>query len=311
MQEKELIHSFSDFLIYKKDFLQDCLAYKTDFTSKKGNHSYIDLIIFDDSIINQPLAIVEFKTNIPAEGATTEKTKEHLNFVGEIEVPAYLVCPSEADFWIYELIEDKWVKLEKNNFPDFKTLKNTFAAKEKIKEFEDAKKAKDKERKLQRKKAYTSLLSIIIAIAGGLISTIALSGIFSTKDSSQSRDKQLVQRIENLEEKVKDNQLNSDIFTKQLEELVDAGDSIKDSIQSRQYFHNQLVKLNQSVNLIETDNSKLNKELEQLKRVISKDPLYLIELNTIRTDITILEKDLDNDIIMINRDLESVNEKYH
>ncbi|MCY1636707.1 hypothetical protein [Marinifilum sp. D737] len=311
MKEKELINSFSHFLISQKDFLQDCLSYNYGFTSKKGNVSYIDLIIFDDNIVNQPLAIVEFKINIPAEGATTERTKELLNYVGEIDVPAYLICPSENDFWIYELTDGIWQRLEKSNFPDFKALKGIFAAKAKLKGFQDAKKAKEKARKLQRKKAYTSLFSIIIAIVGGLITTIAISGIFSTKNESRPSDKDFVQRIESLEERVRANQKYSVLFSNQLAEMLAAGDSLKDSNQSNNYYHRKLLKINQSVDLIKADNSNLKTELEQLKHTISKDPLYLIELSTIRTDIVLLEKELDSDINIIKSELKSTDEKYN
>lgn len=311
MKEKELINSFSHFLITQKGFSQDCLAYDYGFRSNKGDFLSIDLIVFDDKVVNQPLAIVEFQTNIPAEGATTEKTKKVLNYVGEVEVPAYLICPSESDFWIYELSGGLWKRLDKSEFPNFKKLKDILAAKVKLKEFEDAQRAKEKARKLQIKKAYTSLLSVILAVIVGLVTTIALSGLFSTDKDSQTVDKEIVERINNLEENLQANEQYADLFSDQLSKIMAAVNSKKDSIQSNLYYQNELFKIDQTMDLIRAENSDIETELAQLKRIISKDQLYLIELKTIRTDITLLENELHNDVKIIKRDLGSIDDKYN
>lgn len=310
MKEKDLINSFSHFLITQKGFFQDCLAYNHQFRSNSGDFSSIDLIIFDDKVINQPLAIVEFQTNIPAEGATTEKTKKLLNYVGGIEVPAYLVCPSENNFWIYELSDEKWKKLDNSEFPDFKTLKDILAARVKLKEFEDAQRAKEKARKLQRKKAFTSLLSVILAVLVGLVTVTAISDLFSADKGSQI-DKDIVERINHLEENLIANEKYADLFSDQLSKLMAAAKSKKDSIQTDIYYQNELFKLGQSLKLLKAENSNIETELAQLKSIIAKDQLYLIELKTIRTDITLLENELENNVKVLRSDLGSIDDKYN
>ena len=69
-------------------------------------------------------------------------------------------------------------------------------------------------------------------------------------------------------------------------------------------------KLNNDFIGLKTENREIRQDFEQLKKIISNDPMRIVELNNLKTDIIILDKDFKNDVKLLQKDLKAISDKY-
>lgn len=183
MSEKELERQFVHFLVREKGFPQGSILSEAVLEASIGisRRRYIADLILLDTDFNNYLALVEFKANlrIPPNDSLRQ-VKTYLLALGKPNLPAYIILGNandNANFEIFLLEDDTWRKIDIEDFPRYESLrsKNQADFKKALEDIEEAKeKHVKKKEELVRSTAFSSLISLAIAIITVLITSLTL-----------------------------------------------------------------------------------------------------------------------------------------
>jgi len=310
--ENEIRRLFIDFLIKKKGYPEDSFALEYKVGSDSKSPYWADLIIFDTSE-KLYLSLVEFKNRINEEIliSSLSQVKKYIELIGNSEIPTFLVAGDENEFIIYQLKDNsKWQKIDKIEYPSFKELSNEIYTRERLREIENKRKDEVKKSKNQKSRALASLVSILVAIIGGIIS-IFLSGKFTESSSFDAKKQDLIVIIDSLNNQIIKNNQKTTLVLSDYKSISSMIDSLKpDDKGSANYLNLKINKLNNDFIGLKTENREIRQDFEQLKKIISNDPMRIVELNNLKTDIIILDKDFKNDVKLLQKDLKAISDKY-
>lgn len=275
MTEKELEKRFVDFLLTERGFPKGSILTQASFEMPLGKirRRYIVDLLLLDTDFNNYLGLVEFKTSSYPPRDSLFQVKSYLNAISKPNLPAYLVTQNdEFEFRIYLLDNDDWKPIDRDDFPQYDSLRSKNQADQK-RLFEEIEETKEKEIKskteLVRSTAYSTLISLIV----GIIATITLSitifkdggsrmigsddgdGIVCCDSLSQESDR-VREQIKVIEEKIR--ALNK-----------------RDSV---------LYKIDKDVKM-----ANLNERLKTIENSISQSPDRLLRIQELTYDMRTLE----------------------
>lgn len=308
----EVQKAFIDFLINEKEYSEDCLAFESIVGSDSKNIYRADLIIFD-IFEKQYLSLIEFKNHINQNTLNNaiKQVSKYIEIIDNPDLPVFLVGGKDKNFEIYILRNSSvWEKIEKEDFPTFKKLLKSISTKEMLREAENMRKEVEMKKRFQRNKSLASLFSIIVAVIGGII-TVFL-GTRIDNDNNTLKDDEISIIIENLKSKIED---NSKISRKALAEYKNFSvviDSLNLKSSDSEINNNfKLMMMESELKVLAERNDSIQSEFSHLKNILSTNPLRVIELNNIKTDVTLLEKDVKSEIRILQNNIDAVKEKYN
>lgn len=311
--ESTLRRVFMDFLTREKGYPEDCFVMDHSAGPESKRIYSADLILFD-TLEKQTLGLIEFKEQITQDilRIAARQLKKTLESIGKPDLPVFLVGNSEATFLIYRLADaGKWVQVRKEDFPVFKTLSANIYTRETLRESENHRTEKEAKSRLQKIKAWASLITIILALTGGLIS-LSLNGKLNDRNNLDKQNQEVLTIVDSLESRIN----LSTQFTKQAISDYKSFSLILDSIQDNNQEPQMASRIVQGksqfdIMRIVKQNDSIRHEFEQLKEILSNNPLRLIELYNTKTDMILLDKDFKGEIKILQNDLDSVNDKYN
>jgi Type I restriction enzyme R protein N terminus (HSDR_N) len=193
MNHRELEYKFIEFLLKEKGYNQKNFlleaSLRDSLSDENKSARYIADLILLDTDYNNYLALVEFKSYQNNSQATSQQTvaqvKKYLSVIGDVNIPGYLVIPSnENEFTVYLLDNNDWKEIEKNDFPHYDSLRSKNQADEK-RFNQDLSKEKANELKKKRDLFRNTALSTLMSLVVGIVSVFVLSKkVFSTEDKS-------------------------------------------------------------------------------------------------------------------------------
>ncbi|GAA4327491.1 hypothetical protein GCM10023115_24560 [Pontixanthobacter gangjinensis] len=303
--EQNIRKKFIEFLKSKKDFNQN--QFIIDYEIPLGTKKYIaaDLVIIEPNI-REFLAFIEFKSYHSTEVFQTlnEQIKRNRVLQDLRYIPFYLITGDENDFVINKFENDNWIEITKDDFPNYNQLSTNAINRIKFKEREEEINQERDELVRRKNKGIASLISMMIA------SIAVASGIFFIKNSDiglfQSPEKSDI-LLDSLKNKIERNFEKTELLSNRYEKTLILNDSLAKTISNSDNI--QFLTLSEKINNLENKDTLLNFRFNQLARIITKDPLNTLELNNLKTELTLSKKDFNTDIEIITRDINSMNQK--
>jgi uncharacterized membrane protein YeaQ/YmgE (transglycosylase-associated protein family) len=307
----EVQKAFIDFLLNEKGYPEECLAVEAVVGIDSKNTYRADLIIYD-VLEKQYLSLIEFKNQINQASLNNaiKQVSKYIELIDNPDLPIFLVAGIEKDFEIYILMNlSEWVKIEKEDFPSFKKLSKSIITKEMLRDAENLRKEIERKNKLQRNKSLASLFSIIVAIIGGIITLFLGTKI---EDNNKLKDNEISVVIENLKSKIEDNNKISEKTLTEYKNFSIAIDSLNKKNKEPQITNSiKLMMLQSEMKVLAERNDSIQSEFSHLKTILSTNPLRVIELNNIKTDIVLLDKDVKSEIHVLQNNIDALKEKYN
>jgi len=309
--DTEVQKAFIDFLLNEKEYSEDCLAIDSVVGADSKNTYRADLIIYD-IFQKQYLGLIEFKNQINqfTLNKAIKQVLRYIEIIDNPDLPVFLVGGNENDFEIYILKNSSvWEKIEKEDFPTFKKLSKSIITREMLREAENMRKEVEKKNKLQRNKSLASLFSIIVAVVGGVI-TMFLGTKIENNDKLKKDEIAII--IENLKSKIEDNNKISRKALAEYRNFSVAVDSLNLKSSEPQITNNiKLMMMQSELKALAERNDSIQSEFSHLKTILSNNPLRVIELNNIKTDVVLLDKDVKSEMRVLQNNIDAVKEKYN
>jgi len=298
INEQSLRILFSSFLRDEKGYPSDSLLFEYPI-SRADNNRYLraDLIL-QNVEFSDLLALVEFKNSFNESNFTSAffHVSNYLTFLGQPDLPAYLVCYVENDFSIFILdSNEKWIQINKTEFPSYQALSSISFAKEKNEK--KTKKYKievkeQKERTITKVTTYISSISVII----GLLSFFITSKV-NDKQSIELTKKQsyeLMLIVDSINNKI----IKSNSSLKQMSDSLTSYKMFIDSLSN--YINGKDDKLKYKF-LKDKEFLQTQKEIDDFSERIAKLEFKISNIENIIIDnpekiitIPILKKDIEN-----------------
>ena len=315
-QENRIKDLFIKFITEEKGFKSENLIDEFTIVNEKGNGIYkADLMILNPTL-EFYLGLVEFKSEINStvKENTFIKVNKYLKLLNDKVIPAYLVS-AEEDIIIYEFDrENKWIKIEKNAFPNFTELtahRILFDTREKKTQKENKVKRENKERFIT--KFTTSIAAIGVLIA---LTTLFTDSLFVDKNPSKLNiaDNRIFHLIDSLNSEIKKNRQT-------FNNMIDSLTIQKSTVDSLFFEINHLEPLDlesniqQKLFLVQSTLITLNKKQDSLGKMISNieniiidDPNKILTIPILKKDIESNQQKIDTELNLMKKDISYIKE---
>jgi hypothetical protein len=271
--ETTLRKKFTEHLIKNKEYPANSFLTDVHIVDNTGKNSvnkiFSDLAILD-IVNNNYLALVEFKDSISK--VTENDIFLHGQYLKVINDPFlnfyFVTSTTNNEFEIHSLNNGKLTNVDKDDFPDYETLKSKILA-DKQKQIISEVEFKNEDFKKRKSILYTTLIATLISLISGLIVSRFLITDNSFVDYDQSKIEQIRSALDSLiisknEVKIDTTNRDKEEILKQVRFLNERIATIENlvkqdpkSLLEIQSWNNSLSKVN--------DNIETNKKLYELK----------------------------------------------